>query len=163
MERRIPGIEIPYLKHKHPGNTSPDKFMEGGNCQLTVQGIISAMGFEMPDYYRSREIGKDMDFTEPVVDLFTVKTGDIFGFSQQTKTDLKWAHMGIAYKIGEEIMIIHNSKKVGKVSIVPLAEMISQDEYRKIAFIKRPVRKSEQLYNPEVLEQLGFITRQNSE
>lgn len=134
---------IPYVLSRHPATVSPDSFLarvqEGANCQLYVAGVIRALGFYMPDYYRSSEIYEDPAGVLLPVTLYheLPQTGDIIGFwPKGENSNAKRIHVGIIHMTEDGVTVLHASRQQGKVVQSPLVDLLQH--YYRIACIKRP-------------------------
>lgn len=159
-----------YCLSRHPGKVSPDTVFDrgeiekGSNCQLFVAWIVRALGYYLPDYYRSSEIYED---PENVLESVTfdktenMQQGDIIGFWQKNKdNNPKWIHVGIVLYENTVLKVLHNSREREKVTKEPIEQTLMH--YEGIAYVRRPKIMIPMLWNPHALYQLGFYEENNS-
>lgn len=129
---------------------------EGSNCELLVQAIVGARGFELPPF-RSSDLYEDRIYTVSVSDLSKVQTGDIIGLTKRDKKGFWGIHMGIlvAGQNGE-IRIIHNARHQGAARIQSLSVAMQYPEHEKPAWIKRPIIPNPGKFDPEGLRNIGL-------
>lgn len=159
---------IPYRLSRHPGKVSPDTIFDrsgieqGSNCQLFVAWAVRALGYYMPDYYRSSEIYEDPEKVLETIAFDTtenIQQGDIIGLWPKNKNKIpKGVHVGIILYENNICKVLHNSRDKNAVTKEPLGKTL--ERYDSIACIKRPKVMIPSLWNPQALHQLGFYSLQ---
>lgn len=149
---------IPYRISRNPNTASSSEFFnypeKGANCELLVNAITRARGFEIPEGIRSSELYADTEYTQAVDEVFHVRDGDIIGFCSDNK--IGFAHVGILCVDEEAIYVVHNTKHVGFAQRQRLEDIMKYSVRAKIAWIKRPIIDNPALLNPGLLRKLGF-------
>lgn len=129
---------------------------KGSNCELLVQAIIGAQGFELPPF-RSSDLYEDIRFTTVVSDLSKAQTGDIIGLTSKDKIGLRGIHMGILVAgQNNELGIIHNARHEGWAKIQTLILAMQHPGHERLAWIKRPIVPNPDKFNPQGLRNIGL-------
>ncbi len=152
-------VIVPYKPGRNPDTTPVEEVFahpeEGANCELLVQAIVSARGFELPPL-RSSDIYEDTEYTSPVEDISEAKTGDMIGLCPEDKLDLRGIHIGMIWIDGENINIVHNARHEGSAKIQTIDEAMQYPGHAKARWIKRPIKENRALLRTEKLRELGF-------
>ncbi|SRR5258708_32141423 len=174
LQRRITAFNteqkpsLLYLFQNGPDKFPPDRVInyletKNGifvNCQAYVAAVERALGIIVPDWYRSSEREEDPEGVYEAVNYpeKQVKNADVLGFSKTRKQDIKEIHLGIA-RVDRirGIEILHASKDAGKVIVSRLADMMQEEKYATLRFVKRAKIMNSAVYNPSALQKLGFF------
>jgi hypothetical protein len=91
---------------------------------------------------RSFELYYDTKFTEVVENLSNVRTGDAIGlFMKDKQDDLMHAHIGAAIVNEGKIHLLHGAKHNGQVVLEQLADVLRNEKYSGIGWVKRPIKR----------------------
>ena len=168
MEARI-GFK--YAFSEGPTKTSPDALLssmlenEGNkkvliNCQLYVASVLRALGLYVPDYYRSAEFFFDPNHCLRGLEYptITLQQGDIFGLSKNSDSDPKKIHLGVGREGDNHTLeILHISRETNGIEATTIENIIQNEKYGNIRFVKRPLVFNPDLYNQSALLVLKFL------
>jgi len=139
-----------------------DEFLENPescNCELYAAGVQRALGFFIPDQFRSSDFADDTAYTKRIDYIHQpIQTGDIIGLWRKGETNTKRIHLGVLrWNKDEEIVeVIHASKDKKSVVVSHIGALLLDPKYESIAFIKRATFRKRRLHNPHQLRELGF-------
>lgn len=114
------------------------------------------MGGVVDRSLRSQELSQDQEFTEMVLDLSQVRTGDIIGVRYANRLDPKLTHVGIALVQNEAVNILHNARHIGHTVIQPLEEAQRFAGHEVLSWIKRVKKFDPHFANHDFLNQHGL-------
>lgn len=168
----IERIGFKYSFDHDPLKTSPDALIDqitnnekGGkisvNCQLYAACVVRALGFYIPDYYRSSEFFLDPEGYLNSVGYpeNTLRSGDILGFSKDFNTDVKRIHLGVVRIANGATEILHIYPDKEGVAVMTIQEITNNKSHRQVRFAKRPIQFHPSLYNLTALTKLNFFNQ----
>lgn len=123
-------FDVKYNYNVNPENPETDLLKTGSNCQVFAYELLRLNGKNVPNLW-SDQMWNDREFSYPV-DKYPFEPLDLLFFNRTS--NLHGAHVGIYIGNNE---VIHNSRKVGNVSIWKLEDFKSIDKYKVLIGGKR--------------------------